>query len=452
MKQQKSKKLWNETVPLNRAVERFTVGHDRQLDLHLARWDVIGSLAHARMLFEVGLLSKTDWQAIYRGLLQILETIDSGRFKIEPQVEDVHSQVELLLGEAGKRLHLGRSRNDQVLVDLKLFTRQQIKEIVQNCEQLFEQFIAGSEKHRQVFIPGYTHLQVAMPSSIGLWLGAYAESLVDDLVVLRAAYQLVNSNPLGSAAGYGSTFPLDRERTTELLGFDQLNVNALYAQMGRGKMERVVAQALAGLAETLSRFAMDAVLFQSQNFGFIHFPPSITTGSSIMPHKKNPDVFEILRARCNRLKSLPNEIQMLTTNLPSGYHRDLQLVKERYIPALLEINECLNILTIVLPEMQVRKEVIEEERYQYAFSVEAVNHLVQNGMSFRDAYREVGRSIEQGTFQKPQQLRYTHVGSPGNLRNDLIRAKMQAVVARFNFEKWERAIEALLSDSGLTKG
>ncbi len=446
MNQQKTKKLWNQTVPLNEAVEKFTVGNDRQLDLHLARWDVIGSLAHARMLLEVGLLKKADWQAIHQGLLQILKAVDSGRFKIDDGVEDVHSQVELLLGEAGKRLHLGRSRNDQVLVDLKLFTRQQIKEIVQNCEQLFEQFIAGSEKHRQVFIPGYTHLQVAMPSSIGLWLGAYAESLVDDLVLLHAAYQLVNSNPLGSAAGYGSTFPLDRQRTTELLGFDQLNVNALYAQMGRGKMERAVAQAIAGLAETLSRFATDAVLFQSQNFGFIHFPASITTGSSIMPHKKNPDVFEVLRARCNRLKSLPNEIQMLTTNLPSGYHRDLQLVKERYIPALLEINECLSILKLVLPEMRVRTDVIKEEKYKYAFSVEAVNHLVQKGVPFRDAYRQVAQSIEEGRFKKPQNLQYTHVGSPENLRNDLIRAKMQAVGARFNFKKWESAIEALLSD------
>ncbi|NOX89388.1 MAG: argininosuccinate lyase [Calditrichaeota bacterium] len=445
-----SKKLWKKKETLDREIEQFTVGKDRDLDLLLAEWDVIGSLAHVTMLQKVGLVSDADYRLLREGLKEIYRAVQNGRFKIEEGVEDVHSQIELLLTrklpEAGARLHTGRSRNDQVLLDIRLFTRAQLREIVKEVQGLFKVFIGLSEQYKNVLMPGYTHFQAAMPSSFGLWFGAYAESLVDDLIQLRAAYRIVNKNPLGSAAGYGSSFPLDRTLTTNLLGFDGLNYNSVYAQMGRGRTERVVSEALGGIAETLSRFAADMVLFMSQNFDFVRFPESITTGSSIMPHKKNPDIFEILRARCNRIKALPNEIKLLTTNLPSGYHRDLQLIKERFLPALSETRDCLKILQKVLPEIRMQANILENEKYQYVFSVEAINRLVQKGVPFREAYHRVAKQIENNEFKKPQDLKYTHEGSIGRLCNEEIDGMMGEVLREFDFSKWEKAIEDLIKN------
>ncbi len=444
------KKLWqkNQDV-LNAQIERFTIGKDRELDLMLARWDVIGSLAHCTMLFKVNLLDESTFRILKKGLKEILRQIDSGNFKIEEGVEDVHSQVELMLTqkwpEAGARLHTGRSRNDQILTDLRLFTRAQIQTIVEETKALFDVLQNLSEKYKEVMMPGYTHFQVAMPSSFGLWLGAFAESLADDLWQLLGAYRIVNKNPLGSAAGYGSTFPLDRTLTTRLLGFETLNYNSVYAQMGRGKTERVVSEAIGGLAETLGKLSMDLVLFQSQNFDFLHFPENITTGSSIMPHKKNPDVFELLRARCNLLRSLPEQIKMLTTNLPSGYHRDYQLLKEAFLPALKEITECLRILILVLPEMQVNKNLLSDPRYQYIFTVEKINRLVQQGVPFREAYHQIAREVEDGSFQPPDEgLEYTHEGSIGRLCSEEIKQLMESVIKEFDFSAWQTAIQKLI--------
>ena len=444
------KKLWqkNQDV-LNAQIERFTIGKDRELDLMLARWDVIGSLAHCTMLRKVNLLDESTFRILKKGLKEILRQIDSGNFKIEEGVEDVHSQVELMLTqkwpEAGARLHTGRSRNDQILTDLRLFTRAQIQTIVEETKALFDVLQNLSEKYKEVMMPGYTHFQVAMPSSFGLWLGAFAESLADDLWQLLGAYRIVNKNPLGSAAGYGSTFPLDRTLTTRLLGFETLNYNSVYAQMGRGKTERVVSEAIGGLAETISKLSMDLVLFQSQNFDFLHFPENITTGSSIMPHKKNPDVFELLRARCNLLRSLPEQIKMLTTNLPSGYHRDYQLLKEAFLPALREITECLRILTLVLPEMQVNKNLLSDPRYRYIFTVEKINRLVQQGVPFREAYHQIAGEVEDGSFQPPGEgLEYTHEGSIGRLCSEEIKQLMESVIKEFDFSAWQTAIQKLI--------
>ena len=444
------KKLWqkNQDV-LNAQIERFTIGKDRELDLMLARWDVIGSLAHCTMLRKVNLLDESTFRILKKGLKEILRQIDSGNFEIEEGVEDVHSQVELMLTqkwpEAGARLHTGRSRNDQILTDLRLFTRAQIQTIVEEAKALFDVLQNLSEKYKEVMMPGYTHFQVAMPSSFGLWLGAFAESLADDLWQLLGAYRIVNKNPLGSAAGYGSTFPLDRTLTTRLLGFETLNYNSVYAQMGRGKTERVVSEAIGGLAETISKLSMDLVLFQSQNFDFLHFPENITTGSSIMPHKKNPDVFELLRARCNLLRALPEQIKMLTTNLPSGYHRDYQLLKEAFLPALREIAECLRILTLVLPEMQVNKNLLSDPRYRYIFTVEKINRLVQQGVPFREAYHQIAGEVEDGSFQPPDEsLEYTHEGSIGRLCSEEIKQLMESVIREFDFSAWQTAIQKLI--------
>ena len=442
------KKLWQKKEKLDKAVERFTVGQDRELDLLLAHYDVIGSLAHGAMLQKVGLLTEEEWKALRTALLNLLRKIEKGAFRIEKGVEDVHSQIELSLtkqtGEAGKKIHTGRSRNDQALLDIKLFTRARLQKITEQIKTLFDVLIKLSEKHKNELLPGYTHLQVAMPSSFGLWFAAYAESLIDDLKQLQTAYSIVNKNPLGSAAGYGSSFPIDRQMTSELLGFEDLDYNVVYAQMGRGRVERVVSQAMASLAETLGRLAMDITLYMSQNFDFISFPDHITTGSSIMPHKKNPDVFEILRARCNRLKSLPNEIMMIQANLPSGYHRDLQLVKERFLPSLYEMEECLLILIYVLPQTRIRKNILEKGRYANLFTVEAVNRLVMQGLPFREAYHKIGRQVEQGNFEKKSNLPHTHIGSMDNLANDRLKSKMKKILQGFSFKRVRQAEEDLV--------
>ncbi|HEV3412218.1 MAG TPA: argininosuccinate lyase [Puia sp.] len=431
-------KLWTkENTSTSVLIEEFTVGRDKDFDILLAEYDVLGSLAHTEMLEAVGLLSKEDFALIQKGLQQILAEIHAGSFTIDKDVEDVHSQVEGLLtrriGEAGKKIHSGRSRNDQVAVDLKLYLRAQVLALKDEVHSLFQQLIGLSEKYKDKLLPGYTHLQIAMPSSFGLWFGAYAESLVDDLEMLAAAYQVVNKNPLGSGAGYGSSFPLDREMTTRLLGFRTLNYNSVYAQMSRGKTEKIVAAALATIAATLSKFAMDCTLYINQNFGFISFPPELTTGSSIMPHKKNPDVFELIRAKCNRIQSTPNELTLLITNLPSGYHRDLQLTKEILFPAIQEGLACLQMTRLMLDHIEVRDNILEDEKYKYLFSVEAVNQLVNQGIPFREAYRQVGNAIQKGEFQFDyrQQLHHTHEGSIGRLSNDKISAEMEKVLLKF---------------------
>ena len=425
-------KLWQKSNDVDREVERFTVGRDREMDLYLAEADVLGSLAHTRMLHAVGLLGKEDLDAVQRGLKTIYREIAEGKFTIEEGVEDVHSQVEFLLtqrvGEAGKKIHSGRSRNDQVLVDLRIFLRRQLREIVGQCGELFAVLQQLSEKHKEVLLPGYTHWQIAMPSSFGLWFGAYAESLVDDAEMLLAAYRICNKNPLGSAAGYGSSFPLDRKMTTRLLGFDTLDYNVIYAQMGRGKTARVTAQALSSVAATLARLAMDNTMFLSQNFDFISYPAELTTGSSIMPHKKNPDVWELIRGKCNLLQGLPNQIAMMTTNLPLGYNRDLQLLKECFVPAVSMLNSCLDMADFMLANFRVSRDLLDDPRYRYIFSEEEVNRLVLSGMPFRDAYKKVGREIAEGTFTPDKKLNHTHIGSLGNLRNDLIVAKMDAAM------------------------
>lgn len=431
-------KLWSkENTSTPEDIEAFTVGRDKEFDILLAEYDVQGSLAHTAMLEKAGLLSAAEKKEIHQALDLILEDIRNGRFQIENGVEDVHSQVEWLLvqkiGEAGKKIHSGRSRNDQVAVDIKLFLRAEIQRIKTEVETLFDLLITLSEKFKDKLLPGYTHLQIAMPSSFGLWLGAYAESLVDDLEVLAAAYQIANKNPLGSGAGYGSSFPLDREKTTRDLHFAGLHVNSVYAQMSRGKTEKIVAMALATIAATLSKLAMDCCLYINQNFGFISFPAELTTGSSIMPHKKNPDVFELVRARCNRIQATPNELTLLINNLPSGYHRDLQLTKEILFPAIGELKNCLRITGHMLAHMEVRDGILDDEKYKYIFSVEAVNELVNKGVPFREAYRQVGNQIDKGMFQYDHNrgLHHTHLGSLGNLGNDRIRSAMKKALEKF---------------------
>ncbi len=430
-------KLWSKANTSTAAmVETFTVGRDKDFDILLAEYDVLGSLAHTKMLESVGLLSSEDLEKVQQGLNEILAEIRRGEFVIEKDIEDVHSQVEYLLtqriGEAGKKIHSGRSRNDQVAVDLKLYMRAQVLAVRDEVSKLFDLLISLSEKYKDKLLPGYTHLQIAMPSSFGLWFGAYAESLIDDLEVLSAAYQVANKNPLGSGAGYGSSFPLDREMTTELLHFRTLNYNSVYAQMSRGKTEKIVAQGLANIAATLSRLAMDCCLYINQNFGFISFPSELTTGSSIMPHKKNPDVFELIRGKCNRIQSTPNELTLLINNLPSGYHRDMQLTKEILFPAIEEIKACVQMTMLMLSNIQIKDGILEDPKYKYLFSVEAVNDLVNKGVSFRDAYKEVGNAIDKGEFQYDyRQLHHTHEGSIGNLSNDRIVAEMQKTLAKF---------------------
>jgi argininosuccinate lyase len=431
-------KLWSkEATSTSRMVETFTVGRDKEFDVLLAEYDVLGSLAHTQMLESVGLLSREDREQIHRELNNILIVIREGKFSIEKDIEDVHSQVEWMLtqriGEAGKKIHSGRSRNDQVAVDIKLYLRAQVLALKEETHELFELLIHLSEQYKDKLLPGYTHLQIAMPSSFGLWFGAYAESLVDDLELLAAAYHIVNKNPLGSGAGYGSSFPLDREETTRLLHFATLNYNSVYAQMSRGKTEKIVATGLATIAGTLSRLAMDCCLYINQNFGFISFPSELTTGSSIMPHKKNPDVFELIRAKCNRIQAAPNELTLLINNLPSGYHRDLQLTKEILFPAIEEGKACLQMMRLMLSNIQIRDGILEDEKYKYLFSVEAVNELVNKGVPFREAYRQVGNQIDKGEFRfdHRQQLHHTHAGSIGNLSNDKIAAEMEKVMKKF---------------------
>ena len=431
-------KIWSKAATNTSAqVETFTVGRDKEFDVLLAEYDVLGSLAHTKMLASVGLLSEEDLVNVQKGLNEILEEIRAGKFTIEPDIEDVHSQVEYLLtsriGEAGKKIHSGRSRNDQVAVDIKLYLRAQILTLKDEVSQLFDLLINLSEQYKDKLLPGYTHLQIAMPSSFGLWFGAYAESLVDDLEVLAAAYQVADKNPLGSGAGYGSSFPLDRTMTTGLLHFRTLNFNSVYAQMSRGKTEKIVAMGLATIAATLSRLAMDCCLYINQNFGFISFPPELTTGSSIMPHKKNPDVFELIRAKCNRIQSTPNELTLLINNLPSGYHRDLQLTKEILFPAIEEEKACIQMMRLMLSNIQIKDGILEDAKYKYLFSVEAVNELVNKGVPFREAYKEVGNQIDRGEFHFDyhRQLHHTHEGSIGNLCNPEIAAEMQKVMKKF---------------------
>lgn len=441
-------KLWEKNFSVSQEIENFTVGKDRHLDLLLARYDVLGSLAHCKMLESIGLLTSEERQWIRQGLLGIYSAAMTGTFRIESDVEDVHSQVELILtrklGDMGKKIHSGRSRNDQVLLDLKLFTRKELQDICEAVMKLFGALQEQSEKHKNVLMPGYTHLQVAMPSSFGLWFGAYAESLADDMLFLQAAYKMCNRNPLGSGAGYGSSFPLNRAMTTELLGFDSMNYNVVYAQMGRGKCERNVAFAIASVAGTLSKLAFDACMFNSQNFGFIKLPAECTTGSSIMPHKKNPDVFELLRARCNRLQALPTDITLIMNNLPSGYFRDLQIIKELFLPAFAEIKECLAMATYIIERIEVNENILDDNRYDAMFSVEEVNRLATEGMPFRDAYKKVGLDIEAGTFTACKEVHHTHEGSIGNLCNREIAAVMQGIYDEMNFEKARSAEEALL--------
>ena len=443
-------KLWQKNTNVAAAVENFTVGNDPAFDAMLAPFDVLGSLAHVRMLAQVGLLESSEAELIDAALKNIYKQVITPGFTLPAGVEDIHSYVELLLteqlGDAGKKIHSARSRNDQVLVDLKLYLRHEIMDLVGSVQSLFTLLQAQSEKYKNHLLPGYTHLQLAMPSSFGLWFGAYAESLVDDLITLQSAYKVVNKNPLGSAAGYGSSFPISRSVTTVLLGFENLNYNVVYAQMGRGKAERITAMALANIADTLAKMSMDACLYLNQNFDFISFPAELTTGSSIMPHKKNPDVFELIRSHCNRIKALPNEVMLMTTNLPSGYHRDLQLLKEHLFPAFKTLQDCLDMAQLMFESIHVKETILLDEKYKYAFSVEEVNKLVVKGVPFRDAYKQVGIAIENGNFQYSTSLNHTHEGSMGNLCNDKIEKMMQEVLAGFNFAVASNAVAALLND------
>lgn len=441
-------KIWQKDKAALAEVDRFTVGKDREMDAYLAPFDVLGSLAHTTMLESIGLLTADELGLLQKELKQIYKEIEAGNFILEDGVEDIHSQVELLLtrrlGEVGKKIHSGRSRNDQVLVDLKLFLRNELQVLVQEVKTLFDLLQKKSIEYRDHLIPGYTHLQIAMPSSFGLWFGAYAESLVDDLTVLQGAYRVVNKNPLGSAAGYGSSFPLNRTMTTALLGFDDLNYNVVYAQMGRGKTEKIVAFALSGIAATLAKMAMDACLFMNQNFGFISFPDELTTGSSIMPHKKNPDVWELVRSHGNKLQALPNEITMMITNLPSGYHRDLQLLKENLFPAFGVLKDCIHMAELMLENIRIRENILEDDKYRYLFSVEVVNRLVLEGVPFREAYKQVGLDIEKGAFTPDKTVKHTHEGSIGNPGNAAVDKMMEKVLEGFAFDKVEKAIEKLL--------
>ena len=441
-------KLWEKSVTVDHDVETYTVGRDREMDLYLAPFDILGSMAHITMLESIGLLEKSELETLLNELREIYKIAEKGEFVIEEGIEDVHSQVELMLtrrlGDIGKKIHSGRSRNDQVLVDLKLFIRSRIEDLTQAIKRLFDTLIEQSDRYSKVLLPGYTHLQVAMPSSFGLWFGAYAESLADDLTILKAAYEITNRNPLGSAAGYGSSFPLNRTMTTRLLGFDSMDYNVVYAQMGRGKTERIVSQAIASVAATLSKLAFDACMFNSQNFAFIKLPDEYTTGSSIMPHKKNPDVFELTRAKCNKLQALPVEITLITNNLPSGYFRDLQLIKESFLPAFDEIISIINMVNAMMSQLKVNENILEDKRYELMFSVEEVNRLAQEGTPFRDAYKQVGLAIERGEFIAPSTVNHTHEGSIGNLCNDRIKQLFDNTLSQFNFDTYHKAFDALL--------
>ena len=443
-----AQKLWDKGKATNEEIERFTVGRDREMDLFLAKHDVLGSMAHITMLESIGLLGSDELPILLKELKSIYALAESGDFVIEEGVEDIHSQVEMLLtrklGDLGKKIHSGRSRNDQVLLDMKLFTRAQIQSIAVAVSELFEVLIEQSNKYKDVLLPGYTHLQIAMPSSFGLWFGAYAESLVDDMMLLLAAWKMTNRNPLGSAAGYGSSFPLNRQMTTDLLGFDSMDYNVVYAQMGRGKIEKTVAFAISGIAATISKLAFDSCMFTSQNFGFIKLPDECTTGSSIMPHKKNPDVFELTRAKCNKIQTLPQQIMMIMNNLPSGYFRDLQIIKEIFIPVFEELRDCLKMTTHIMREVEIKKNILDDAKYDFIFSVEEVNRLVLEGMPFRDAYKKVGLDIEAGKFTPNKKIEHTHEGSVGNLCNDQIEKLMKETIGQFNFGKVESALEKLL--------
>ena len=440
-------KLWQKNSNDTAEVDRFTVGRDREMDMYLAQADVLGSLAHTRMLETIGLLTADELADVQRELKAIYREMEAGDFRIEDDVEDIHSQVELMLtrriGDTGKKIHSGRSRNDQVLVDLRIYLRREIYQIVTRVKALFDTLQGLAEQHKGVLMPGYTHLQIAMPSSFGLWFGAFAESLVDDLTMMEAAYRVCNKNPLGSAAGYGSSFPLDREMTTRLLGFDTLSYNVVYAQMGRGKTERVLAQAMSSVAATLNKLATDNCLFMSQNLSFIAYPPELTTGSSIMPHKKNPDVWELMRSKTNRLMALPNEISMMTTSLPTGYFRDLQLLKEVLFPAIQTLKECIDMADYMLHHIEVKTNILDDPKYDYLFSVEVVNKLVLSGVPFREAYRTVGLDIENGTYRPSREVHHTHAGSIGNLCLDKVEGLMAAALQKFDFDRFIRAEEEL---------
>lgn len=442
-------KLWEKDFEVNAEIERFTVGKDRDMDLYLAKYDVLGSMAHVTMLESIGLIEKDELPAILDELKNIYAVCERGEFVIEDGVEDVHSEVEMMLtrklGDMGKKIHSGRSRNDQVLVDLKLFTRAALKNVVDGVKDLFDELLQKSNQYKEVLMPGYTHLQIAMPSSFGLWFGAYAEGLTDDMLFLQAAYKMTNRNPLGSAAGYGSSFPLNRQMTTDLLGFDSMDYNVVYAQMGRGKMERNVAFSLASVAGTIAKMAFDACLFNSQNFGFVKLPKECTTGSSIMPHKKNPDVFELIRAKCNKIQALPQQVMLIMNNLPVGYFRDLQIIKEVFLPAFDELNDCIQMAAYIINRMQVNEHILDNPMYAPIFSVEEVNRLASEGMPFRDAYKKVGLDIEAGNFTPNTDLHHTHEGSIGNLCNDRIESLMNETLAGFHFEKVEDAEKKLLS-------
>ncbi len=443
-------KLWDKNTHTNQEIEKFTVGKDREMDVYLAQYDVLGSMSHISMLESIGLLTPEELQSLLSALKDIYSQASQGKFVIEDGVEDVHSQVELMLtrilGDTGKKIHSGRSRNDQVLLDLKLFTRDHIKDLVEQVSSLADILLQQSDKYKDILMPGYTHLQIAMPSSFGLWFGAYAESLTDDLQILQAAYKVCNRNPLGSAAGYGSSFPLNRQMTTDLLGFDSMNYNVVYAQMGRGKMERIVASALAGIAATLAKLSFDACMFNSQNFGFIKLPDDFTTGSSIMPHKKNPDVFELSRAKCNKIQALPQQISFITNNLPSGYFRDLQIIKEVFLPAFEELSDCIRMISLMMQTIRVNENILSDDKYSLIFSVEEVNRLVLEGVPFRDAYKKVGMEIEAGQFTPGKQVHHTHEGSIGNLCNDRIRILKEQIIDGFGFELMDDAIKKLLSE------
>ena len=443
-----SNKLWEKNFEVNKEIERFTVGRDREMDLYLAKYDVLGSMAHITMLESIGLLGSDELQPLLTELKAIYHTCEKGEFVIEDGVEDVHSQVELMLtrklGDMGKKIHSGRSRNDQVLVDLKLFPRHELIDVVEGVKVLFDELIQKSNQYKDVLMPGYTHLQIAMPSSFGLWFGAYAESLADDMLFLLAAYRMTNRNPLGSAAGYGSSFPLNRTMTTQLLGFDSMDYNVVYAQMGRGKMERNVAFAMATVAGTLAKMAYDACLFNCQNFQFVKLPKECTTGSSIMPHKKNPDVFELIRAKSNKLQSLPQQIMLIMNNLPVGYFRDLQIIKEVFLPAFDELKDCLQMAAYIINKMAVNEHILDNPMYDPMFSVEEVNRLAANGMPFRDAYKKVGLEIESGQFHADKNIHHTHEGSMGNLCNDKIEALMNQTMAEFGFDRVRKAEAQLL--------
>jgi len=441
------KPIWDKGKPVNSLIQEYTVGRDREMDLMLAEYDIQGSMAHIKMLESIGLLEKNELAELTAGLRDLLKLVRAGGFVIEDGVEDVHSQVELMLtrqlGDMGKKIHSGRSRNDQVLVDLKLFTRDRLRHIVEQVKGLCDILLKQSGTYKDVLMPGYTHLQIAMPSSFGLWFGAYAESLTDDMLVLRAAFDQANRNPLGSAAGYGSSFPLNRQMTTDLLGFESMDYNVVYAQMTRGKMERTVAFALAGVAGTISRLAFDACMFNSQNFAFIKLPEDCTTGSSIMPHKKNPDVFELTRARCNRLQALPQDIVLMTNNLPSGYFRDMQLVKELFLPAFEQLEQILTMTAYMMDHIRVRTDILDDPKYDAIFSVEEVNRLAAAGVPFREAYRQVAASIENGSFKADRNLHHTHEGSLGNLCNDRIAKRMEELVSDFPFNDIDKAVSSL---------